>query len=286
MNVLSLFDGISCGQVALKRAGIKIDKYYSSEIDKYAIQITQKNFPNTIQLGDITQWRNWEIDWSSIDLVIGGSPCQDLSCAGKMAGLTGERSKLFFEFIEILGHCKRFNKKVLFLLENNESMSSDNKEKMSDYIACDSIKINSNLVSAQNRARLYWTNINGGGIPLPQDKNIKLSDILTNDRDWRKCGSWVYSKWGDKMKIDTLYKLSAPKSNTLTTSKSHNRNYYLSEDKNQYTNLNIIEWERLQTLPDNYTEGIPNTQRYKCVGNAWTVDVIAHIFRHIKWEKL
>ena len=121
---------------------------------------------------------------------------------------------------------------------------------------------------------------------MPQDKNIKLSDILTNDRDWRKCGSWVYSKWGDKMKIDTLYKLSAPKSNTLTTSKSHNRNYYLSEDKNQYTNLNIIEWERLQTLPDNYTEGIPNTQRYKCVGNAWTVDVIAHIFRHIKWEKL
>lgn len=282
MKVLSLFDGIACGRIALDRAGIKIDKYYASEIDKNSIMIAQKNYPDIVQLGDITKWREWDIDWGSIDLVIGGSPCQDLSSAGKMAGLTGERSKLFFDFIEILGHCKRYNKNVLFLLENNDSMSLYNKEKMSDFIGCNYIKINSNLVSAQNRARLYWTNINNGDIDLPKDKNIILADILTNGRDWRDCGAWVYNTWGDKIKLDMLYKLSAKKSNTLTTSKSHNRNYYLSEDKKQYTNLNIIEWERLQTLPDNYTEGIPNTQRYKCVGNAWTVDVIAHIFSFLK----
>lgn len=281
INVLSLFDGISCGRVALERAGISIGNYYSSEIDKYAIKVSQKNYPDIIQLGDVIQWRNWKIDWSSIDLIIGGSPCQDLSCAGKGAGLEGERSKLFFYYIEILGHCKRNNPNVLFLLENNNSMSTLNKQRISDFIGCDFIKINSNLVSAQNRDRLYWTNINGGGIPLPKDKNIQLKDILTEQRDWRMCGAWVYNTWGDKTKKDTLYKLSAPKSNTLTTSKTHNRNYYLSEDKTQYTNLNIIEWERLQTLPDDYTAGIPNTQRYKCVGNGWTVDVIAHILSFI-----
>lgn len=170
INVLSLFDGISCGRVALERAGISIGNYYSSEIDKYAIKVSQKNYPDIIQLGDVIQWRNWKIDWSSIDLIIGGSPCQDLSCAGKGAGLEGERSKLFFYYIEILGHCKRNNPNVLFLLENNNSMSTLNKQRISDFIGCDFIKINSNLVSAQNRDRLYWTNINGGVFRCPRIK--------------------------------------------------------------------------------------------------------------------
>lgn len=175
MNILSLFDGISCGQVALERAGISINKYYASEIDKYAIQITQKNYPNTIQLGNITKWQEWEIDWSSIDLLIGGTPCQGFSFAGKQLNFNDSRSKLFFVYVDILNHIKKHNPNVKFLLENVK-MKKQYQDVISSYLEVEPVEINSALVSAQNRKRLYWTNI--GQIEQPKDKGILLKDIV------------------------------------------------------------------------------------------------------------
>ena len=183
LRVLSLFDGISCGQVALERAGIPVEVYYASEIDKYAIQVTQKNYPNTIQLGDVTK-----IDFTQfigkIDLLIGGSPCQDLSIAGARKGLSGERSRLFYKFVEAL----QVIKPKYFLLENNVGMPREAYEEISRLMGCYPIEINSALVSAQNRKRYYWTNIGDKNynlfgfptcdIPQPKDKGILLKDIL------------------------------------------------------------------------------------------------------------
>lgn len=180
MNVLSLFDGISCGRVALERAKIKVAKYYSSEIDKYAIQIANKNYPQDQEnrLGDVTKWREWDIDWTNIDLLIGGSPCQGFSFAGKQLNFDDPRSKLFFEYVDILNHIKKFNPNLKFLLENVK-MKQEYEEIISDYLGVQPIKINSSLVSAQNRKRLYWTNI--PGVTQPQDKGIKLNEILENE---------------------------------------------------------------------------------------------------------
>lgn len=175
MNVLSLFDGISCGQVALERAGIEVNNYYASEVDKYAIQVTQKNYPNTIQLGDVTKWQEWEIDWSSIDLLIGGSPCQGFSFAGKQLNFDDLRSKLFFVYADILNHIRKHNPNVKFLLENVK-MKKEYQDVISSYLGVEPVEINSSLVSAQNRKRLYWTNI--GKIEQPEDKGILLKDIV------------------------------------------------------------------------------------------------------------
>jgi DNA-cytosine methyltransferase len=193
MNVLSLFDGMSCGQIALKELGIKVDNYYSSEIDKYAIQQTQHNFPDTIQLGDIEKWREWDIDFSSIDLIVAGSPCQGFSFAGKQLAFDDPRSKLFFIFVEILNHTKKLNPNVKFLLENVR-MKKEHLRIMSEYVGIFPCDINSNLVSAQKRFRYYWTNIRTKkvglfdelytDIPQPKDRGILLKDILeTNVAD-------------------------------------------------------------------------------------------------------
>ena len=154
INVLSLFDGISCGQVALERAGIKVDKYYASEIDKNVIKVTQHNYPNTIQLGDVSSWKEWNIDWSSIDLVMGGSPCQGFSNAGKGLNFEDPRSILFFVFVDILNHIKKLNPNVKFLLENVK-MKKEWKDIISSFMGVEPVFINSALVSAQNRQRLY-----------------------------------------------------------------------------------------------------------------------------------
>lgn len=187
-NVLSLFDGISCGQVALRRAGIEYDKYYASEIEKQPIWVTQYNFPDTIQLGDVEKWREWGIDWSKIDLLIGGSPCTNLSIAGNREGLEGEQSRLFYSYVDILNHIKKFNPNIKFLLENVESMSDENKGIINNYMGCKPIMINSALLSAQNRKRYYWVNwhlkkeslfgLPTCTIPQPQDKGVVLKDIL------------------------------------------------------------------------------------------------------------
>ena len=169
INVLSLFDGMSCGQIALERAGIAVDNYYASEIDKYAIQITQKNYPGTVQLGNVTSWRDWNLPDN--DLIIGGSPCQGFSFAGKQLNFEDPRSKLFFEFVDVL---KKVNPKY-FLLENVK-MKREYQDIISEYLGVEPVEINSSLVSAQNRVRLYWTNI--PNVTQPEDKGINLTDIL------------------------------------------------------------------------------------------------------------
>lgn len=403
LRVLSLFDGISCGQVALERANIPVEVYYASEIDKYAIQITQKNYPNTIQLGDVTK-----IDFTQftgkIDLVMGGSPCQDLSIAGKRAGLAGERSGLFYKFVEAI----EVIKPKYFLLENNVGMPKEAYEEISKLMGCYPIEINSALVSSQTRKRYYWTNIgpqelNLFGfptckIPQPENKGILLKDILesgtTSDNKSRtllsSCGRTTTREYFKKkqgqmvaepLKIpentvkgyaeiqqgecmdlthinsktrrgramkdkcnclqtsSEFYQYIKPcalrnigngkmpeinkgdKANALTSVQTdsmvcqqlghisntnaqanrvysvHNKSvtlkangggvggaktglYKIDLPDGEYLirKLTPLECERLQTLPDGYTEGVSATQRYKAIGNGWTVDVIAHIF--------
>jgi DNA-cytosine methyltransferase len=190
MNVLSLFNGMNTGRQALENVGIKVNKYYSSEIKPYAIELTQHHFPDTIQVGDVTKWKEWDIDWKSIDLVLSGSPCQDLSAAGKRAGINGKKSSLFFVFVEILEHIKSLNPNVLFLQENVGSARKEDVGIMSRALGVYPCRINSSLVTAQLRDRYYWSNIRTKedgmfgdiitDIPQPKDRGIVLKDIITS----------------------------------------------------------------------------------------------------------
>lgn len=242
-NVLSLFDGISCGQLALKKAGIEFDTYYASEVDKNPIYITQYNFPNTVQLGDVEKWKEWNIDWSKIDLLIGGSPCTNLSIAGNREGLEGEESRLFYAYVDILNHIKKFNLDVKFLLENVESMSDENKGIINSYMGCKPVMINSALLSAQNRKRYYWVNwclkkeslfgLPTCVIPQPKDKGIILKNILENTDECAKnqvihyVGS-IKEREEKDTTLDNKYKqtmainLNPNKTNTLTTVQKDN----------------------------------------------------------------
>jgi len=199
-NVVSLFNGMNTGRQALENVGIKVDKYYSSEIKPYAIELTQHHFPDTIQVGDVTKWKEWDIDWKSIDLILSGSPCQDLSAAGKRAGINGEKSSLFFVFVDILNHIKQLNPNVLFLQENVGSASKLDVGIMSRELGVYPVRINSKLVVAQLRDRYYWSNIRTKqdgmfgdlvtDIPQPKDRGIMFKDILTDgytDRDKANC---------------------------------------------------------------------------------------------------
>lgn len=285
MIILSLFDGISCGQLALQRAGIKYEKYYASEIDESAIKVTQKHFPKTIQLGDIRNFGEWDIE--TPDLIMGGSPCQDLSCAGNKAGLYGEQSSLFFEFIKVLHKYKP----KYFLLENNASMAAQYKEEITEILGVEPILINSNLVSAQNRKRLYWTNI--PGVAQPTDKGIFLRDIVVPRAQKQEFECWDIiriKKEGTQARKNAFGKMKTldQKANCLGTTQ-HITNANATNIKYSETEVYIptpLECERLQTLPDNYTDILCKTRRYKAIGNGWTVDVIAHIFNGLKKEAL
>lgn len=216
MKVLSLFDGMSCGQIALRQLGIVPEVYYASEIDKHAIKQTQLNFPDTVQLGNVTKWKEWDIDWKSIDLLLAGSPCQGFSFAGKQLAFDDPRSKLFFVFIDILNHIKSVNPNVLFLLEN-VNMKRSHMRIISEYCGVFPVNINSNLVSAQNRNRWYWTNIRTtqmglfgnlySDIPQPADKGIFFRDILDSEVDEKyyikspKMLDFIQDKW----RIDKKY---------------------------------------------------------------------------------
>ena len=188
MKVISLFNGMNTGRQALENVGIKVNKYYSSEIKPYAIELTQHHFPDTIQVGDVTKWKDWDIDWSKIDLILSGSPCQDLSAAGKRAGINGKKSSLFFVFVEILEHIKTLNPNVLFLQENVGSASKLDVGIMSRALGVYPVRINSKLVTAQLRDRYYWSNIKTKetmfdivtDIPQPKDKEIMFKDIITD----------------------------------------------------------------------------------------------------------
>jgi site-specific DNA-cytosine methylase len=281
MNVLSLFDGISAGQVALNKAGIKIDNYYSSEIDRYAIQVTTKNYPNTNQLGDISNWRDWDIDFSKIDLVIGGSPCQGFSFAGKQLNFKDERSKLFFEYVNILNHIRLLNPKVKFLLENVR-MKQQYQDVISSYLGVQPIAINSSLVSAQNRLRYYWTNIDD--IEQPKDKEIKLKDILVDNPIERYYLSDVAKDYmsrlrNGKPRWDYHTNKLDGKAACLTANMYKGVPYGVIKEKSR--KLTEVECERLQTFPDDYTLGISSSQRYKALGNSWTVDVVTNIFKKL-----
>jgi len=187
MNVVSLFNGMNTGRQALENVGIKVKKYYSSEIKPYAIELTQHHFPDTIQVGDVTKWREWDIDWKTINLILSGSPCQDLSAAGKRAGINGSKSSLFFVFVEILEHIKKLNPKILFLQENVGSASKLDVGIMSRALGVYPVRINSKLVTAQLRDRYYWSNIKTKetmfdivtDIPQPKDLGIMFKDIIT-----------------------------------------------------------------------------------------------------------
>ena len=375
MNVLSLFDGISCGQVALKKAGMQIDKYYASEIYKHPIQITQNNYPETVQIGDVTKINGHK--FRGVELMMGGSPCQGFSFAGKQLNFIDPQSRLFFEYVRILGEVAP----KYFLLENVK-MKKEYQAVISEKLGCEPVEINSALVSAQNRKRLYWTNI--PGVTQPEDKGLLLRDIIEDartDKEKSYCLDACYAKGasveqyaakkrrqlvqvgafrGRDPKNPANRTAGAPtvqrleinktgKSNTLTgvqkdnvlilaghadiKGHDYNRRVYSTEGKSPslraasggnlepkvaireefyksspprvftdksptvrkdrvgldispdsatWRKLSPVECERLQTVPDNYTAHVSNSQRYKMLGNGWTVDVIAHIFRGLK----
>ena len=302
MNVLSLFDGMSCGQLALQRAGIQVENYFAAEIDKYAVQVTQANFPETVQLGDVTA-----IDPDSlpdIDILIGGSPCQGFSFAGKQLNFDDPRSKLFWEYVRLL----KALKPKYFLLENVK-MKKESMDVITEALGVEPVFINSNLVSAQNRQRYYWTNIPVD--KLPDDKGIVLADILEDghvDRDKSHCIDANYFKGGnlksyfekhrrqlvfskdgmchvgdagisDKYAyVNRVYHPSG-KGPSLVASDGGHLQPKVSKGTTEYRKLTPLECERLQTVPEGYTDHVSNTQRYKMLGNGWTVDVVSHIFQ-------
>ena len=344
MNVLSLFDGMSCGQIALENAGIKVGTYHASEIDKYASAITTKNYPSTFQMGDVTKLEDWRLEYIrdeiGIDLVIGGSPCQGFSFAGNQLNFEDPRSKLFFDFVRVL----KILKPKYFLLENVR-MKKESQDIISEYLGVEPVAINSNLVSAQNRYRLYWTNI---PFNMPEDKETMLADILEDgvtDREKSHCLDANYFKGGnlksyfekhrrqlvfnnkggairgrynkdgkiqqqlelrpddktntlttvqkdnvvvsgciqvgeaDLKGFDIIKRVYSPegKAPTLTTMGGGHREPKVIVDELTWRKLTVKECERLQTFPIGYTEGISNTQRYKALGNSFTVSVIQHI---------
>jgi DNA-cytosine methyltransferase len=336
IKVLSLFDGMSCGQIALDQLGIEVDKYYASEIDKYAIQITQKNYPKTIQVGDICELD--PKDFQDVDLIMGGSPCQGFSFAGKQLAFDDPRSKLFFEFVRMVEGVKP----KYFLLENVR-MKKEYLQVITDMLGVEPIFINSALVSAQSRQRYYWTNI--PNIKEPEDRGIVLKDILEDNFNSEKNKSYCidanyfkgasveqYKKKSRRQLVskpkqvgiatdinghDILKRVYSPegKSPTLNSMGGGNREPKVikggairgrytdngikqmlelrKDDKSNsittvqkdsgivedltWRKLTPLECERLQTVPDNYTDGVSNTQRYKMLGNGWTVEVIKHI---------
>jgi site-specific DNA-cytosine methylase len=279
MNILSLFDGLSAAQIALNRANISYDNYFASEIDKFAIKVTQHYYPNTIQLGNVL-----DITFTSlpkIDLLLGGSPCQGFSNSGKCYNFEDPRSKLFFEYVRALKESK-----PKYFLYENVKVKNTVKDIISKFLEVQPIEINSNLVSAQNRKRYYWTNI--PNVRQPKDKGILLQDILETDNN--VLGQYKANKLPFLCKLfndpkkQYLNCTNRLKSNTVTT-------HYCSRDGVGYLEyedwlryFTPLECERLQTLPDNYTNVVntSKTQRYKMIGNAWTVDVIKHLLKNIK----
>ena len=374
MNVLSLFDGMSCGQIALDQLDIKVDNYYAAEIDKWAMQVAKKNYPNTKHLGDVTELKG--SDLPKIDLLMGGSPCQGFSFAGKQLNFDDPRSALFFEFVRLLEETKP----KYFLLENVR-MKQEYQDVISEHLGVKPIMINSALMSAQNRVRLYWTNI--PNIEQPEDKGIVLKDVLEGGVSVKGAAkrnqvtkrgieaqlnirkddksNCVVASWPHKLNGCVEYRpcelkefnkdstchhaatatdikgnesikrvyADSGKSPTVTTMGGGHREpkvlcgawrgRYIKDGKRQdhkgsvagkteqrleirqdgktntlttvqkdnvvvpptYRKLTPMECERLQTVPDGYTEGVSNTQRYKMLGNGWTVDVIKHILKNI-----
>ena len=326
MKVLSLFDGMSCGRIALKRAGVHVEAYYASEIDKYAMKVSADNWKDVTHIGDVTKilykdgvlhTEAGDFSVGKIDLVLAGSPCQGFSLAGKQLAFDDERSKLYFVFESILKSIQAENPYVKFILENVK-MKAEHKGVITERLGIQPIAINSNLVSAQNRYRLYWTNIEN--VTEPLDKSIVLVDILESSipekyfikdgrLQWLKNFGELKEKQGyvafNPTKAKCLTVRGEPSWNTTyivqwphganngglraldgktpsMTISSWVSNNLLVDNEQMVRKLTPIECERLQTVPDDYTKCVSDSQRYKMLGNGWTVDVIAHIMKGLK----
>lgn len=323
-TVLSLFDGISCGRVALERADIPVKSYYASEIDKHAIVVSKDNWKDIVHIGDVTKVRykdgvlhteSGEYVVGKIDLLLAGSPCQGFSMAGKQLAFDDPRSSLYFVFERILKEVKEHNPDVKFLLENVK-MKQEYKDVITQRLGVAPFAINSNLVSAQNRYRLYWTNI--GEISQPTDKGIFLKDVLldVDKKYFIKAGRLKWLKEFGEMKEKGGYVAFNPTKAKYLTVRGEpswnctyilqwphgtNKGGYRAEDgktpaltcsswesnnllltKGLVRKLSPEECETLQTLPHGYTKAVSDSQRYKDLGNGWTVDVIAHILGYLK----
>ena len=276
-NVLSLFDGMSGGQLALHSAGIEYDAYYSSEIKPHAIAVTQHNFPETIQVGDVTELT--KSDLPKIDLLIGGSPCQDLTILGQSReGLEGKKSSLFFEYVRLLNELKP----KYFLLENVASMGNADRGLISKILGVEPILINSNLVSAQHRRRYYWTNI--PGVEQPKDLNILLDDIVDRTAEREENMSEKKQAFIDKKRDGSMWvRVDGDKSMPITARgyAAWNTQFITNKD-GTIRDLTLDEYKRLQTIPDWYEFPVIKSKATDLIGDGWTIEVVAHIFRELK----
>ena len=274
-NVLSLFDGMSCGQLALDTLGVKVNNYFASEIDPYAISIAKKNYPNTKHIGSVLDVKG--SDLPRIDLLIGGSPCQSFSNAGDGSGMDG-KSKLFWEFVRVL----KETKPTYFLLENVK-MKKEWEKIITDTLGVQPIAINSRLMTAQNRPRLYWTNI--PNVIQPIDRGVVLKDILQDEVEEKfylsdKAIDYMSRLRNGKPRWEYHTNPLDGKSACLTANMFKGVPYGVIKEKMR--RLTPVECERLQSVPDNYTEGVSNSQRFKMLGNGWTIIVIAHILNEMR----
>lgn len=312
MNVLSLFDGMSCGQIALTELGVFPANYFASEVDKHAIKQTQLNFPDTKQLGSVTELDGFDLP--RIDLLMGGSPCQSFSFAGKRVGMVTMdnveitdleqymelkrngfkfegQSYLFWEYVRILTEIRLMNPDVKFLLENVK-MAKKWEEVITEALGVEPILINSSLVSAQNRKRLYWTNIEG--VTVPEDRGILLGDVLENEVPEKyylseRAVKGIQDKNNERGRDEKAKCLTAtvhkgPRNDGCTIVRDYKdgRNNLISPDlSDRLRRLTPTECARLQTVPEWYTWECSDTQQYKMCGNGWTVEVISHILTNL-----
>ena len=280
INVLSFFDGISCGQIALDRAMIKVENYFACEIKPHAIETTLINYPKTKQLGSVLEVNLDTLPF--IDLFIGGSPCKGISRLNKnQEGLLHKESKLFWQYVSALRFLRQKNPDIFFLLENTHG-NKEATNTITEVLGVNPISINSKLVSAQNRPRYYWTNISDVG--QPSDKNITTKDIFDYSGELvaENRIKWLTGKSGiDSVNRGYTRINPFPKSGCLTANghKKWNENYLLKDGSYHY--LSQTEIEKLQTLPIGYTSNLSYDDAYDVIGDGWTVDVIAHIFKNL-----
>ena len=281
MNVLSLFDGMSCGQLALERASVKYNNYFASEIKPIAIKVAKQNYPNTIHIGDVTK-----LDLSrlpKIDLLIGGSPCQDFSILkAKGLGLEGDKSKLFYEYLKIL----KETKPKYFLLENVK-MKKESEQQLNEYLGIEGLHINSELVSYQKRPRIYWTNIPGACVP--KDRNINFQDFKETNYD--VCKIYKLNNTPSRIKMWNNGKKRSSELKSCANITHSNKVFCLTRKQDRSPNSGLIEFddfcrfltrqelEKAQTVPVGYTNSVSYNQAQDLLGDGWTIEVIAHLFQ-------
>ncbi len=320
MNVVSLFNGMGTLRQAFADMNVKVDKYYSSEIKPYAIELQQHHFPDVIQVGDINNWKEWDIDWKTIDFIGSGSPCQDLSAAGKRAGINGSRSSLFFTFVEILEHVKKLNPNVKFLQENVGSAPKLDVGIMSRALGVYPVRINSSLVTAQLRDRYYWSNIRMKqdgmfgdmvtDIPQPKDKGVMFKDIITDghvervkalallESESRAVKSQEGIKKRAKKEFINMIYVDTDKHTCLNTGsgKGGTQRYLkhrnettgmltlIADENQQVRTVNKIEMCRLQGFPDGYCDILSKAKAGSLLGDGWTLPIIIHILSFMEYE--